>query len=176
METCQSFLPIGFALAVVAAVLRDAEHGTLEGAVTLPTAAVTATRLTVLLGGNALLAVLWLALLVAIWGPAAYGAGLFAALGPALLLCAFGVAAATVVGRATLGYLLVIGWPLGNLVLHLLGWFGTFPVLQRLNVFADRWPVPGVGWPAVAGTQGLAGAVVLALVLAWSRPLLRRLL
>lgn len=176
IENCQSLLPIAFGLAAVPLLLRDAEHGTLEQALTLPVPAVAALRLLLVLGGNALLAASWLALLAAAWGPVALGAGLWAALGPTLLLSGLGVLAATAAGRVTVGQLVVIGWVLGDLVLRLLGWGAAFPALQWLDAFAYRWPVTGVAWPAVAGAQAAVGVILLIAVVRRSRALLLRLL
>ncbi len=158
------------------ALLRDREHGRLEAAIALPARAVAGARLTLLLGGSAVLAVLWLALLAAFWGPVAFGAGLFAALGPTLLLSGLGLSAAAATGRSTVGYVVVVGWALGDLVLRLLGAFSAIHPLQWLNVFAYRWPVAAPGWRAVAAAQALAGALLLAHALANSRRRWRRLL
>ncbi len=176
VENCASLLPVGVALALVPALLRDAEHGTLEAAVSLPARGVAAARLAVLLGGGAVLATVWLAALAAFWGPVAYFAGLYAAMGPALFLGGLGVVAATLAGRATVGYLTVIGWALGDLVLRLLGAFHAVGGLQWLDVFAYRWPAPGPGWRAVTAVQGGVGAVLLAQAALRARALLRRLL
>lgn len=176
VENCASFVPIGLALAAVPSLLRDAEHGTLEEVLTLPSVGVTARRLILLLGGGGLLTVLWLAVLAAVWGPVAYAEGLAAALGPTLFLTGLGTLLATAAGRATVGYLGVIGWPLGDLVLRLLGAFAAWPSLQALDVFAYRWPAPGVPWAAVDAGQAAAGALLLAVTVAGSRRLWRRLL
>jgi hypothetical protein len=176
VENCQSLLPVGIALAAVPALLRDAEHGTVEGALVLPARAVGAARLVLVLGGGAALAVAWLALLAAAWGPVAFAAGLWAALGPTLFLAGLGVLAGAATGRASVGYLLVLGWPTADLVLRLLGTFPTIPLLQWLNVFAYRWPLPAPAWPAVAGLQALLGAALLLAALLSGRRLLQRLL
>jgi hypothetical protein len=176
VENCQSLLPVGIALAAVPALLRDAEHGTVEGALVLPARAVAAARLLLVLGGGALLSILWLGLLAALWGPVAFGAGMWAALGPTLWLSGLGALGGAAAGRATVGYLLVLGWPTGDLVLRLLGAFQAFPALQWLNVFAYRWPLATPSWPAVAGGQAVAGAALLLWALLAARRLLERLI
>ena len=176
VETCQSYVPIAVALAVVPALLRDQEHGRLEAAIALPARGVASARLVLLLGGSALLTVLWLALLAAFWGPVPFGAGLFAALGPTLLLSGLGLGAAASAGRSTVGYLVVIAWPLGDLILQLLGAFRATHPLQWLDVFAYRWPVAAPAWQAVAAAQALAGALLLAIAVTSTRTRLRRLL
>jgi hypothetical protein len=176
VENCASFLPVGLALAVVPALLRDAEHGTLDAAIGLPARRIAAARLTVLLGGGAALAALWLGVLAAFWGPVPYGAGLYAAMGPTLFLSGLGLLSATLAGRATVGYLTVIGWPLGDLVLRLLGAFQAAPPLQWLDVFAYRWPLPHPEWSAVDAVQAVVGALLLLQGGLRARQLLRRLL
>jgi hypothetical protein len=177
VENCQSLLPIAIALGLVPVLLRDAEHGTLEEAITLPASRLAAVRLALLGLGPAALAVAWLAVLAALWGPVAFGEGLFAALGPTLFLSGLGAWAALATGRATVGYLVVIGWPLGDLVLRLLGAFAGLPALQVLDVFAYRWPVPRVPWVLVDVLQAAGGAalwarVVLGVRTSWRRQLL----
>lgn len=176
VENCQSLLPPAIALAAVPALLRDAEHGRLEGAAVLPVRAVALARLAIVIGGSGLLAALWLTALSLLWPPVALLAGLGAALGPTLLLAGLGLLAGTLAGRATVGYLVVLGWPLGDLVLRLLGAFQAIPALQWLDVFAYRWPAAGAAWPAVAQFQGVCGLVLLAALVAAARTLLRRLL
>ncbi len=176
VENCQSLLPVGVALAAVPALLRDAEHGTVEGALVLPARTVGFSRLFLVLAGSAILALLWLGLLAAAWGPVAFAAGLWAALGPTLFLSGLGVLAGAATGRSSVGYLLVLGWPTADLVLRLLGAFQAIPALQWLNVFAYRWPLALPAWPAVAGLQALLGAALLLAALLSGRRLLQRLL
>ncbi len=176
VENCQSLLPLALALAAVPALLRDAEHGTVEAAIVLPSRAVLATRLAVILGGGGALCAAWLGVLALLWGPVAFGAGLWAAAGPTLFLAGLGLLLASASGRSTVGYLAVIGWATGDLVLRLLGAFRAVPALQWCDVFAFRWPLPAPGWPAVAGGQGAFGAALLLATLLAARPLLRRLL
>jgi len=176
IENCSSFIPLGVALAAVPLLLREAEHGTVEDAIALPARGILALRLALVIGGTAVLAVLWLAALAALWGPVPLGAGLYAALGPALWLTGLGLATSSIAGRATVGYLVTIGWVLADLIARLLGWFAQFPVLQWWNVLAYRWPLPSPGWPAVTAWQAVLGAVLLAGTVLTSPGLLRRLL
>lgn len=173
-ENVESFVAIAIALAMVPLLLREMEHRVLEEGITSRPQFVGLMRFVLFFGGFWGLSILWLGLLDLFWGPVAFAQGLYAGLGPSLLLSGVGTYGALRTGRSSVGYLLGIGWALADLILRLLG--ALAGPLQIINVFAYRWPAPGISWQEVAAVQGLVGLAVWGHLLHHLQDLWKRLL
>jgi hypothetical protein len=167
-ENCEAFLPVAVGIASTPALLAEEEQGLWELNGALPVGRVAAVRMGAFVGGMWLATIAWLVVLRFTFGPVPFGSGLLAASGPGLLLGGLGTWAATATGRVTMGYLMVVGLPVADLILKILGAFSAVPVLNWLNVFAYRWAVPAPPWPVVKAVMAVLGILLYAVtVVRW---------
>lgn len=108
-------------------------------------------------------AVNWWSLALAVLGPGAFFGGL-------------SLLAASISGKAALGYVSAIALFAADLVLRGLGVFASAPRLQWINAFAYRWQLPVPAWQGVYLAQLAAGLVFIEAAILLAPSLYRRLL
>jgi hypothetical protein len=174
IENMESFMPLAVALISTPLILTDSDQGMVELNATLPHREILWVRFGVVWGFCWLILLSGAAVMSLFWGPVRFWAGVWAAVGPAAFLTGLGLWATLWSARLSVGYLVVIGLPVADLILKILGAFSALPWLQLLDMFAYRWNVPAMPWWIVKGVMLAAGFVLIALAINhssryWSR-------
>jgi|SRR5579875_3400912 len=156
-ENTEALFPVAFGLASAHLLLVEQDDGQLEITGAYPMARVARTRMVAVVGGGWGLVLIGLLALRVVFGPVAFWTGVLTGMGPGLFLGGIACWASAASGRVTLGYLLVVGIPVMDLVLRLLGGFDVWWPLQFVNVFAWRWPLAHPPWWLVKVMMAAAG-------------------
>ncbi|MCY0877651.1 MAG: hypothetical protein OWU84_01720 [Firmicutes bacterium] len=176
IENMESFMPLTVALISAPLIQLDSDQGMVEMNATLPQRLILWIRLAVLWGTCWALLLAGAEIMNLLWGPVRFWAGVWAAVGPAALLTGLALWATLLTTRLAVGYLVVIGLPVADLILKILGAFNAVPWLQLIDTFAYRWNVPAMPWWVVKAVMLGAGGVLIALAIQaspryWSRSL-----
>ncbi|PSR22892.1 MAG: hypothetical protein C7B45_05175 [Sulfobacillus acidophilus] len=146
IENMEAFVPLSLALLSAPMLIADSEQGMVELNATLPHRAILTVRFL------AVWAVSWAFLLAGaefmnlLWGPVPFWSGVLAAFGPAVFLTGVAFWATLITARVSVGYLVVIGLCVTDLILKILGAFATVPALQLIDTFSYRWATPALSW------------------------------
>ncbi|PSR27492.1 hypothetical protein SAMN00768000_2790 [Sulfobacillus thermosulfidooxidans DSM 9293] len=176
IENCEAFFPLTYAFITAPLMVIDHEFGMIELTSSLPRQHILLVRWIITWGMATLVNIVFVSIMISLWGPVRLGAGILAALGPLFLESGLALWASALTKRVAVGYLVAIALPVSDLIVRVLGGFQAFPLLQFVNLFAFRWPITSVNWQIVAVTQFVTGFLLMTMAIIFARWLYQRML
>ncbi len=153
IENCEVVFPVALALATGPLILTDVRHQVVGWSGRLPRRRVLHLRWLAIWGPFVGVAAVISIAMAEFWGPVQGGPTALAVMGPAAMLSGLAVCSTSYSGRAGVGYLVAVGLPATDFVLHRVGIYALAPALQWIDCLAFRWPEPWPGWAIVCWVQ-----------------------
>ncbi len=176
VENAEAFLPLALALSAAPLLTIEYDQGMIELSPRLPLRRSLHLRWLAVWGPFFLISAVGLRVMTHFFGTVNGWSLALAVLGPGAFLGGLSLLAASLSGKAAVGYVSAIALVVADLVLRELGLFASAPRLQWINAFAYRWQLPAPAWQGVSLAQLAAGFVLMEATILLAPRLYRRLL